>query len=138
MARVRDYAAEYATLKTRAYSAGLSTRAYRRARKDNPLKYGAPSTQQKIRRRLVKFEPVETANTTSNNTRAHLIQALAKRGATGDLAAIADRRISTHTRADLALFNKIYNRHNDATDGGNFWLTPEEYADVGTILYYRD
>ena len=139
MARVRDHAAEYAALKARAQAAGLSTRAYRRARAENPLKYGAPITQRKIRQRLLKFEPVSTANTTDRNIRANLIKALANRGATGDLADIADRRIAHHPHATLASFNRTYKQwERDASSGDRFYLTADEYDEIGSILYYRD
>lgn len=136
MARVRDYAAEYATLKARAQAVGLSTRAYRRARKDNPLKYGAPSTQQRIRRRLVKFEPIETANSTPQNVRQNLARALARRGAAGDLDKRAAERIKLSSPDQIARFNKLYNS-SDLMHSDEFWLSDDDYAEIGHMLYYH-
>lgn len=136
MARVRDHAAEYAALKARAQAAGLSTRAYRRARKENPLKYGAPRTQQTIRRRLVKFEPIKSANVTRRpaNLQEQIVRAHHSRNEPAYPDSI-QRHANRATPEQAKRFDQLIRQWDGK---GPFWIEDSDYEELAFLLWYKD
>lgn len=124
MARVRNHAAEYAALKARAQAAGLSTRAFRRARKAEPTTYYAPRAQATLQKRASIVDK--------------LVNAHASRGHTVSPDTV-EKRLQYATREQRTRFSRDYVQWEIAADSGErFWLDDDDYDDLGFLLYYRD
>lgn len=124
MARVRNHAAEYAALKARAQAAGLSTRAYRRARKAEPTKYYAPRAQVTLQKRASIVDQIVNVHA----SRGHTVSADA-----------VEKHVRYATPEQRNRFSRDYVQWEIAADSGErFWLDDDDYDDLGFLLYYRD
>ena len=124
MPRVRNHAAEYARLKARAQAAGLSTRAFRRARKADPAKYYSPRAQ-------VTLNKKRSAILT-------LIDAQKSRGVTITVD-VAKQRLEHATPAQRTTFSRDYQQWVlDGATGERYYLDDDLYDDLGFLLYYHD
>lgn len=124
MARVRNHAAEYARIKARAEAAGLSTRAFRRARKTEPEKFYAPRALAAKHNRERIVQQIQ---------RAH-----ESRGETVSQETV-QKHVNRATPEQRDKFSRTYNQWEVAADSGDvFWLDDEVYDDLGFLMYYRD
>lgn len=123
MARVRNHAAEYARIKARAEAAGLSTRAFRRARKAEPEKYYAPRALAAKHNRERIVQQIQ---------RAH-----ESRGETVSQETV-QKQVNRATPEQRDKFSRTYNQWEIAADSGDvFWLDDEVYDDLGALMYYH-
>ena len=123
MARVRNHAAEYARIKARAEAAGLSTRAFRRARKTEPEKYYAPRALAAKHNRERIVEQIQ---------RAH-----ESRGETVSQETV-QKQVNRATPEQRDKFSRTYKQWEVAADSGDvFWLEDEDYDDLGVLIYYH-
>ena len=124
MARVRNHAAEYARIKARAEAAGLSTRAFRRARKTDPEKYYAPRALAAKHNRERIVEQIQ---------RAH-----ESRGETVSQETV-QKQVNRATPEQRDKFSRTYNQWEVAADSGDvFWLDDEDYDDLDVLMYYHE
>lgn len=124
MARVRNHAAEYAALKARAQAAGLSTRAYRRARKAEPAKYYAPRAQVTLQKRASIVDQIVNAHA----SRGHTVS-----------PDVVEKHVRYATPEQRNRFSRDYVQWEIAADSGErIWLDDDDYDDLGFLLYYRD
>lgn len=138
MARVRNHAAEYAALKARADAVGLSTRAYRRARKAEPQKYYSPRAQKTLQRRATELA-------TRNAAIAALAAANAIRAPSSysaeELYRSAQRHYDEAPKEGQIRWNERYQeyqiRYKDNWEP--FWEDYDaEDSDIDELLYYHD
>ena len=127
MARVRNHAAEYARIKARAEAAGLSTRAFRRARKTEPEKYYAPRALAAKHNRERIVQQIQ---------RAH-----ESRGETVSQETV-QKQVNRATPEQRDKFSRTYNQwvvdaDSGADSGDVFWLDDEVYDDLGALMYYH-
>lgn len=123
MARVRNHAAEYARIKARAEAAGLSTRAFRRARKTEPEKYYAPRALAAKHNRERIVEQIQ---------RAH-----ESRGETVSQETV-QKQVNRATPEQRDKFSRTYYQWEVAADSGDvFWLEDEDYDDLDVLMYYH-
>ena len=123
MARVRNHVAEYARIKARAEAAGLSTRAFRRARKTEPEKYYAPRALAAKHNRERIVEQIQ---------RAH-----ESRGETVSQETV-QKQVNRATPEQRDKFSRTYNQWEVAADSGDvFWLDDEVYDDLAVLIYYH-
>ena len=123
MARVRNHAAEYARIKARAEAAGLSTRAFRRARKADPEKFYAPRALAAKHNRERIVQQIQ---------RAH-----ESRGETVSQETV-QKQVNRATPEQRDKFSRTYNQWEIAADSGDvFWLDDEVYDDLGALMYYH-
>lgn len=123
MARVRNHAAEYARIKARAEAAGLSTRAFRRARKTEPEKYYAPRALAAKHNRERIVQQIQ---------RAH-----ESRGETVSQETV-QKQVNRATPEQRDKFSRTYNQWEIAADSEDvFWLDDEVYDDLGALMYYH-
>lgn len=145
--RVRDHAAEYARLKARAQAAGLSTRGFRRARKQDPDQYYAPRAQVTLEsRRRRDHEKRVFKETVIDAIVSVTAQRAPAHHTTDDLIDSAEQRVKHATNDQLKDFLKAYdewvgNIGGDIASGfenlnniGNFWIDD----DLFFLLYYTD
>ncbi len=128
MARVRNHAAEYAALKARAQAVGLSTRAYRRARKAEPQKYYSPRAQKTLQRRA----NIVDAITSITRQRAPSSYSDA------ELKSSAEKRLKYSTPKQRDTLERTYQQYIVGVEGDIYWLDDDLYDDLGYLLYYRD
>lgn len=127
MARVRNHAEEYARIKARAEAAGLSTRAFRRARKTEPEKYYAPRALAAKHNRERIVQQIQ---------RAH-----ESRGETVSQETV-QKQVNRATPEQRDKFSRTYKQwevadSGDADSGDVFWLDDEDYDDLGALMYYH-
>ena len=123
MARVRNHAAEYARIKARAEAAGLSTRAFRRARKTEPEKYYAPRALAAKHNRERIVQQIQ---------RAH-----ESRGETVSQETV-QKQVNRATPEQRDKFSRTYKQWEVAADSGDvFWLDDEDYDDLDVLMYYH-
>ena len=140
MARVRDHAKEYAALKARAQAAGLSTRAYRRARKQAPETYYSPRAQKTVARRIQAGEEPSSARTFGDKRSKEVLRlALLARGADPTtIDKVVALRIKHSTPDQRAQLTRVYRDwENDPTED-RLWLDSDVYDDIGFLLWYKD
>ena len=140
MARVRDHAKEYAALKARAQAAGLSTRAYRRARKQAPETYYSPRAQKTVARRIqAGEEPSSTRTFGDKRSKEVLRLALLARGADPTtIDKVVALRVKHSTPDQRAQLTRVYlDWENDPTED-RLWLDSDVYDDIGFLLWYKD
>lgn len=140
MARVRDHAKEYAALKARAQAAGLSTRAYRRARKQAPETYYSPRAQKTVARRIQAGEEPSSARTFGNKRSKEVLRlALLARGADpATIDKVVALRVKHSTPDQRAQLTRVYRDwENDPTED-RLWLDSDVYDDIGFLLWYKD
>lgn len=140
MARVRDHAKEYAALKARAQAAGLSTRAYRRARKQAPETYYSPRAQKTVARRIQAGEEPSSARTFGDKRSKEVLRlALLARGADPTtIDKVAALRVKHSTPDQRAQLTRVYRDwENDPTED-RLWLDSDVYDDIGFLLWYKD
>ncbi len=140
MARVRDHAAEYAALKARAQAAGLSTRAYRRARKQAPETYYSPRAQKTVARRIQAGEEPSSARTFGDKRSKEVLRlALLARGADPTtIDKVVALRVKHSTPDQRAQLTRVYRDwENDPTED-RLWLDSDVYDDIGFLLWYKD
>ena len=140
MARVRDHAKEYAALKARAQAAGLSTRAYRRARKQAPETYYSPRAQKTVARRIQAGEEPSSARTFGDKRSKEVLRlALLARGADpttiDKVVALRVKHSTPDQRAQLA---RVYRDWEDDPTEDRLWLDSDVYDDIGFLLWYKD
>lgn len=140
MARVRDHAKEYAALKARAQAAGLSTRAYRRARKQAPETYYSPRAQKTVARRIQAGEEPSSARTFGDKRSKEVLRlALLARGADPTtIDKVVALRVKHSTPDQRAQLTRVYRDwENDPTED-RLWLDSDVYDDIGFLLWYKD
>ena len=140
MARVRDHAKEYAALKARAQAAGLSTRAYRRARKQAPETYYSPRAQKTVARRIQAGEEPSSARTFGDKRSKEVLRlALLARGADPTtIDKVVALRVKHSTPDQRAQLTRVYRDwENDPTED-RLWLDSDMYDDIGFLLWYKD
>lgn len=140
MARVRDHAKEYAALKARAQAAGLSTRAYRRARKQAPETYYSPRAQKTVARRIQAGEEPSSARTFGDKRSKEVLRlALLARGADPTtIDKVVALRVKHSTPDQRAQLTRVYRDwENDPTED-RLWLDSDAYDDIGFLLWYKD
>ena len=140
MARVRDHAKEYAALKARAQAAGLSTRAYRRARKQAPETYYSPRAQKTVARRIQAGEEPSSARTFGDKRSKEVLRlALLARGADpATIDKVVALRVKHSTPDQRAQLTRVYRDwENDPTED-RLWLDSDVYDDIGFLLWYKD
>ena len=140
MARVRDHAKEYAALKARAQAAGLSTRAYRRARKQAPETYYSPRAQKTVARRIQAGEEPSSARTFGDKRSKEVLRlALLARGADPTtINKVVALRVKHSTPDQRAQLTRVYRDwENDPTED-RLWLNSDVYDDIGFLLWYKD
>ena len=140
MARVRDHAKEYAALKARAQAAGLSTRAYRRARKQAPETYYSLRAQKTVARRIQAGEEPSSARTFGDKRSKEVLRlALLARGADPTtIDKVVALRIKHSTPDQRAQLTRVYRDwENDPTED-RLWLDSDVYDDIGFLLWYKD
>ena len=145
--RVRDHAAEYARLKARAQAAGLSTRGFRRARKQNPDRYYSPRAQVTLetRRRKAYAKRALTEDAVDAIVSITSLRA-SSHHTTDDLITSAEKHIAHASDDDLKRFLKAYDEWTSNLDvnidghmadlhkGRGFWADD----DLFFLLYYKD
>ena len=139
MARVRDHAKEYAALKARAQAAGLSTRAYRRARKQAPETYYSPRAQKTVARRIQAGEEPSSARTFGDKRSKEVLRlALLARGADPTtIDKVVALRVKHSTPDQRAQLTRVYRDwENDPTED-RLWLDSDVYDDIGFLLWYK-
>lgn len=132
MARVRNHAAEYAALKARAQAAGMTTRAYRRARKAEPTKYYSPRAQVTLKRRADLIAGIAAAN-----------RARVGSGYSDDeLTASAQYHYSKANKDVQTRWSEVYQEYQVLYDGEwqPFWddFDELEYEGFPELFYYHD
>ena len=140
MARVRDHAKEYAALKARAQAAGLSTRAYRRARKQAPETYYSPRAQKTVARRIQAGEEPSSARTFGDKRSKEVLRlALLARGSDpATIDKVVALRVKHSTPDQRAQLTRVYRDwENDPTED-RLWLDSDVYDDIGFLLWYKD
>lgn len=140
MARVRDHAKEYAALKARAQAAGLSTRAYRRTRKQAPETYYSPRAQKTVARRIQAGEEPSSARTFGDKRSKEVLRlALLARGADPTtIDKVVALRVKHSTPDQRAQLTRVYRDwENDPTED-RLWLDSDVYDDIGFLLWYKD
>lgn len=145
--RVRDHAAEYARLKARAQAAGMSTRGFRRARKQEPDKYYTPRAQITLESRRRKAHAKRVLSETAIDA---IVSVTAQRApashTTDDLIDAAEQRIKHASDDQLIKFLKAYDEWianidvdieghmEDLSHTRGFWADD----DLFFLLYYTD
>lgn len=143
MARARDHAAEYAALKARAQAAGLSTRAYRRARKQAPETYYSPRAQKTVARRIQAGEEPSSARTFGDKRSKEVLRlALLARGADpttiDKVVALRVKHSTPDQRSQLTRVYRDYRDWKNGPTGDRLWLDSDVYDDIGFLLWYKD
>ena len=140
MARVRDHAKEYAALKARAQAAGLSTRAYRRARKQAPETYYSPRAQKTVARRIQAGEEPSSARTFGDKRSKEVLRlALLARGADpATIDKVVALRVKHSTPDQRAQLTRVYHDWEYDISGDRLWLDNDVYDDIGYLLWYKD
>ena len=140
MARVRDHAKEYAALKARAQAAGLSTRAYRRARKQAPETYYSPRAQKTVARRIQAGEEPSSARTFGDKRSKEVLRlALLARGADPTtIDKVVALRVIHSTPDQRAQLARVYRDWEDDPTEDHLWLDSDVYDDIGFLLWYKD